>query len=442
MVTKTSCVAAGDIFISRRLPAKRYEGFEDLRQLILQHEVRFANLEILFLEGDEGYPAYIPGTYAMGPPAAIEDVKSMGFNIFSTANNHQMDFSHKGLVSSLGHLRDHGILHAGTGINMGEAAAPVFFECSDARVGLVAACSTIDGYQPAGNQREDMLGRPGLNPLRFETRRYVSADQIEALKVIAKGTYVNSYHDTMVKAGFMVDPKGGYYFGGEYFFERDTPGVDTQVLEEDMERVLRSIREVRRQADFALVSIHAHEGLATDQTSPATFMRDFCHRCIDEGATAVIGHGSHVVRGVEMYGKGVIFYSLGNVLFENDTVRLQPADWFQKYSLPDNAYVGEGMDAREQSGAAARAASGSGPTAYNRGPGMYKTVLATWDMEDGGVNNVRLHPVELGNGLPRYRRGLPTLSKEEGILEYMNGLSGKFNTGIEIKDGVGYVKPL
>ena len=81
--TKTSCIAAGDIFISRRLPERKYEGFEEFRQLVLQHEVRFANLEILFLD-NEGYPGSSTGTYAMGPPAAIEDVKSLGFNLFNT----------------------------------------------------------------------------------------------------------------------------------------------------------------------------------------------------------------------------------------------------------------------------------------------------------------------------------------------------------------------
>ena len=68
MVAKTSCVAAGDIFITRRLPERRYEGFAGFRDLVLEHEVRFANLEILFLEGDEGYPADSVGTPAMGPP--------------------------------------------------------------------------------------------------------------------------------------------------------------------------------------------------------------------------------------------------------------------------------------------------------------------------------------------------------------------------------------
>ena len=441
MITKTSCVAAGDIFISRRLPERRYEGFEAFRDLVLEHEVRFANLEILFLD-KEGYPGSSTGTYAMGPPAAIEDVKALGFNLFNTANNHALDFSHNGLMAHLGHLREQDILHTGAGQNLAEASAPVYLEGANARIGLIGVCSTLGNNLPAGIQRGDMLGRPGVNPLGFETLYHLSAEKLEQLKAIAKDTHINVSHENYVRAGFQIAPKEGYYFGGNIFVESDTPGMVTRPLERDMERIIKSIHEMRRQADFAIVSIHSHESIPTDGT-PAEFMRDFCRRCIDEGANAVVGHGSHRVRGVELYGGGVIFYSLGNVLFENDTVHLHPADFYQHYSLPTDSQVGEGLDARERSGAVAREKSGlTGQSAMPRGPGIYETVLAAWDMEDGRVQNIRLYPVEMGVNLPRYRRGLPALTNDVMTLEYMRGLSKEFNTDIEIKDGVGYVKPL
>ncbi|NMA25275.1 MAG: CapA family protein [Clostridiales bacterium] len=439
--TKTSCIAAGDIFISRRLPERKYEGFEEFRQLVLQHEVRFANLEILFLD-NEGYPGSSTGTYAMGPPAAIEDVKSLGFNLFNTANNHALDFSHNGLMAHLGYLRQHGILHAGAGGNLDEAAAPAYLECKDARVGLIGACSTLGKNLHAGIPRGDMSGRPGVNPLGFETRYNVTAAQIEQLKEIAKATQINVTHEKYVRAGFQIAPKDGYYFGGSIFCESETPGMITRVLERDMQRIISTVKEVRRQADYAIVSIHSHESEPTGANAPPEFIHEFCRRCIDEGASVVIGHGPHRVRGVELYGNGVIFYSLGNVLFENDTVRLQPADFYQHYSLPVDSQVGEGLDARERSGAAAREKYGTPGLAEIQGPGLYETVLAAWDMEDGRIFNVRLYPVSMGVELPRYRRGLPSLSKDEKILQYIHELSREYNTGIDIKDGVGYVKPL
>jgi len=440
MTTKTSCVAAGDIFITRLLPERGYEGYEEFRDLVLQHEVRFANLEILFLEADEGFPGSSTGTFALGPPAAINDVKALGFNLFNTAMNHSLDFSHNGLMIHLENLRRHGILHAGSGKNLIEASAPAYLECRDARVGLVGVCSTLGKNLSAGMSRGDMLGRPGVNPLGFDTFYDLTPEKMAELKSIAKASHINVHHENMVRAGFELDPKEGYWFGGLIFRESDTPGISTRVKEEDMDRVINSIQEVRRQADFALVSIHTHEGVPTSSGSPADFIRDFARRCIDAGASAVIGHGPHHVRGVELYGDGVIFYSLGNVLFENDTVYVQPVDFYKHYSLPIDSQVGQGMDARERSGAVAREKSGfTGPL---HGPGIYETVLASWDMEDGKVSNIRLHPVNLGKDMSRYRRGLPTLSKDEAILEYMRELSGEFNTDIEIKEGVGYVRTM
>ncbi len=37
--------------------------------------------------------------------------------------------------------------------------------------------------------------------------------------------------------------------------------------------------------------------------------------------------------GIECYNGGVIFYSLGNFIFENDTTTHQPADFYEKYGL-------------------------------------------------------------------------------------------------------------
>ena len=40
----------------------------------------------------------------------------------------------------------------------------------------------------------------------------------------------------------------------------------------------------------------------------------FAHKAIDEGASIVVGHGPHVLRGMELYKGHLIAYSLGNFL--------------------------------------------------------------------------------------------------------------------------------
>lgn len=42
---KTTFIASGDSFITRRIPNDGYEGFDELKCLIEAHDVRFANLK-------------------------------------------------------------------------------------------------------------------------------------------------------------------------------------------------------------------------------------------------------------------------------------------------------------------------------------------------------------------------------------------------------------
>lgn len=63
---KTSFIATGDAFITRRFPEGGYEGFEAVRDCIMQHDVKFSNLEMTFHD-HEGYPAaFSGGTWGHG----------------------------------------------------------------------------------------------------------------------------------------------------------------------------------------------------------------------------------------------------------------------------------------------------------------------------------------------------------------------------------------
>ena len=57
---KTTFIAAGDSFITRRIPEAGYPGFNELKALVESHDVRFVNLESTFHD-QEGYPAATSG---------------------------------------------------------------------------------------------------------------------------------------------------------------------------------------------------------------------------------------------------------------------------------------------------------------------------------------------------------------------------------------------
>ena len=90
----------------------------------------------------------------------------------------------------------------------------------------------------------------------------------------------------------------------------------------DLRQVRRIVRVAAENAD--VVVVHAHlgaEGPGADVVTPGTesmYGEDrgdpiaFAHAAVDAGADLVIGHGPHVLRGMEFYRGRLIAYSLGN----------------------------------------------------------------------------------------------------------------------------------
>ena len=138
------------------------------------------------------------------------------------------------------------------------------------------------------------------------------------------------------------------------------------------------------------MSIHAHETDYNDTTVPPKFLETFSRNCIDSGAVGVIGHGPHELRGIELYKGKPIFYSLGNFIFETETISLQPYDAYQHKALPPDTKVGTYMDIRSKNGTAG----------YGVQPKIWFSVMASWEMENGNVTGIKLYPISLGMNLP------------------------------------------
>lgn len=81
----------------------------------------------------------------------------------------------------------------------------------------------------------------------------------------------------------------------------------------DAERVATDIRRLREVVDFVVVS--CHWGVEQCAYPPAD-VRHAAHQMIDAGADVVLGHHSHVFQSIERYTRGLIFYSLGNFVFD------------------------------------------------------------------------------------------------------------------------------
>ncbi len=427
-------VATGDSFITRRVPPGN-KGFTEIASLIHNAEVRFTNFEVT-AHNYEGYPGAVSGgTWARTSPDVLEDIKNYGFNLIAWANNHTLDYTYGGLEATERYLNQYGFIHAGVGSNLAFASEPKYLETSSGRVALIAATSSFHETHIAGEQRPDMMGRPGINPLRYQSIHKISADKLAQLKEIAATVDINAGENLKIKEGFQLPRADDLYSFGKYLFQVDeNEGQVTIPNERDMKRIRYAISEAKRQADYVLVSIHAHEMKGERKDLPAEFLETFSRACIDEGAHAVVGHGPHIVRGIEIYKSKPIFYSLGNFIFQNDTVAHLPADFYEKYNLEHTNNVADALDKRSRNNTAG----------FSTLENIWLSFIPTWKMKDGVLEEILLYPIELGFKEPRSRRGLPAFDNRTVVLEKLQELSEPYGTKIEIEEGIGkiYVKDL
>ena len=88
------------------------------------------------------------------------------------------------------------------------------------------------------------------------------------------------------------------------------------------------IKEARNKADYVFVIIHGgHEGYHL----PSPRMQETYRFFIDAGADIVVGHHTHCFSGYEKYKEGLIFYSLGNFVF--DWKGMRNSDWNYGYAV-------------------------------------------------------------------------------------------------------------
>ena len=101
-----SMLMAGETMLSRRLSIFDERDYLTAVELNRNADVAFTNLETAVRHPHEGYPAPTRGTPMTTPPALLDDLKWMGFNLVATANNHAGDFGTDGILATVHHLHE------------------------------------------------------------------------------------------------------------------------------------------------------------------------------------------------------------------------------------------------------------------------------------------------------------------------------------------------
>lgn len=433
---------AGDSMITRALASFREPAFLAIRDLLQSADVRFANGEMLF-HNYEDWPTDFTRTYARCNPRYINDLQWLGVNLLSCANNHGIDFGQGGVVTSIRNLDAAGMVHAGSGSNYAEALAPAYLETPKGRVALLAATSTGRYESRAGDQRRDMKGRPGVNLIRWINEWTVDKESFDALHRVAAQLGRASYRYLARDYGIPMDKPDS----AAYFADRNTlgQGIEDQVAryllgdsferhtrihQGDYRRNLQSVRDARRMAEWVIYSVHNHEYAGKNIDEPSEHIRALAHAVIDAGADAFVGHGSHDLRGIEIYNGKPIFYSVGNFIFEPDTVLLDPED--------DYVHEGLGPENTPADVYDLRISSGEHPTS---GPQWYSAIPVAV-FKDKHLHEIRVYPIDIGAGFPRSEAGRPMLADKKvaaDVFSRLQRLCEPFHTKIEVQGNVGMI---
>jgi poly-gamma-glutamate synthesis protein (capsule biosynthesis protein) len=227
----------------------------------------FSGVADVFHDADFGFvnmetpvaPAHSHGTKAFlfdAPLALPEALKASGIKIVSFANNHVMDQGWAGFDETREHLREVGLLFAGTSDNTATAWQPVITEANGIKVGWLGMTRWLNG---------------GRNPDK----------------------------DDQPHVNFFPYP-------GE---ANGAPGADEAT-------VLAAVKAARAQCDLLVISVHWGVEYAT---APRPEDVDLAHKMLEAGASVIVGAHPHVLQPIETYktqdGRdAVIFYSLGNFL--------------------------------------------------------------------------------------------------------------------------------
>ncbi|MCV3211594.1 CapA family protein [Mesorhizobium sp. YC-39] len=420
-------VAVGDLIVTRPLTKGGHPGFDKVIEILRNADATLGNMEtnIFDIRSFRGSPqAEFGGAYHASLPTLGPDLKEMGFNVVSYANNHTFDWGVEGMRETIETLEKNGIVHAGAGENLSQAAAARFLETPRGRVGLVSCAATFTPQSRAADPAAEAPGRPGINPLRLTRNVVVPQTMLEDLRRVRDA--LPGYKLSQQHLDKVILAETTYIAGS-------TPGFSYAPNPKDVETILRNVRRGKQYSDFCILANHGHEPGNWSQ-QPADYEQAFARSAIDAGADAYVAHGPHQLRGIEVYNGRPIFYSLANFMIDDLRTPIG-IDMFETYGKDPRLHTDAEVTVAEMT------------SGYDTAPGFtdpvfYESIITVTRFERNQLKELRLYPVELGHSKRLAKRGIPSLASSQqskSILERLQSLSKPFGTKITIVGDIGLI---
>ncbi len=438
--------SVGDMIISRPLSqyAARMPAFDAVLERLKKADVAYGNMETTIFDSRtfKGSPYTWEGDWTNSSvPEAARDLRKMGFDIVSRANNHALDWGLEGMRETGRWLDKAGIVHAGAGETHGLARAPQYLETPSGRIALVSLAST---FRPTTESLPPMgatPGRPGLSALHLTTIVNVPRESMKSLAQV---------QCKLLGKNCGKVPNELSLFGTQYR-QAATFSYEHVMDPSDLAEIHRSIRSAQQNADFVIVSIHSHECSTgcDDENAPrgaANFLKELARGAIDAGADLFVVTGNHNLGPVEIYespGRGhrPIFYGLGN-FFWSDIQESLPQDLFRgNRELLARAWKDPSKATEYDLTAPLNKASFANAFTF-------QSVVAECRFEGGQLARIELHPIEEGYGDRLTGSGIPRKVTDPGtasaIFRQIVDQTAQFGLPalkVTYADGVAVVRP-
>lgn len=256
--------ATGDIVLTKALDEVPVDPrFAALQRVLGASPCVMSSIELPF--SDEGHPSDRLLNFR-ARPELVGELAAYNLRVATLANNHSSDYGWSALSDTRRRLRSAGVTPIGAGENIEDAQRPAVLDIGGRSVGILAWSCLLPLGMAAGPDR------PGISPIHVETEWVVNGE-------------------------FQLEEPGV------------PPVIHTRVRDEDLARVLDSVRRLRESVDVLVVTLHWGFGFGSAR---AEYQRVLGHLLVDAGVDVVLGHHVHAPQGVEVYRGKAIVYSPGN----------------------------------------------------------------------------------------------------------------------------------
>ncbi|HEY4302926.1 MAG TPA: CapA family protein [Gemmatimonadaceae bacterium] len=352
------------------------------------------------------------------------DIKKMGVDMVTVANNHGMDYGADALFEDLRLLKAAGLSYAGAGANMREARAATLMTTPKGRLTVVATAGTFKPNFAAADGRGALAERAGISTVRTTLFQQVTEPEMKSLvQLKAMRTPGMSTDGPSPKQLSVLDQI--YRLG-------DKPGLSYRMNDYDLKDIMAAVHTAKQNSDFTIFTIHAHQSATgEDDTNPipGDYLVQLFHSVVDAGADVVAGHGNHLIRGIEIYKGKPIFYGLASFEFSGQPAGTNVGGEPRLLSEPGPTGPPSDQSIRQL---------GNGVTLT-----MWESIFATTQWADGKLKEVRIYPIDL-NAAGKKPKGVPSFAAPALAAKILGELrkdSAPFGTKIQIEGTVGVIRP-